>query len=235
MTRVVEIDTRELTVTPIFKMLNIENIPKSETAGHAVLEMREVVEVRFAGSNNYSPVFPSDGFYRREGNKVITYAERWPDQYMAFKNGNPQEAAGTPLEMLRPYGITPEQLSLCRALKIYSIEALHHLEGQSLKNLGMMGNNLKDQCRKYMADRGNSTTALDKIAELERQIAELTARSTVVPAAEPTPEEIADAVMEADLAALSADQLRDIIEKATGTKPDGRLSHGSLVNLAKGL
>lgn len=235
MTRVVEIDTRELTVTPIFKIVNLENIPKSEEAGHAVMEMRELVEVRFAGSNNYSPVFPSDAFHKREGNRVITYAERWPDQYLAFKQGNPQEAAGTPLEMLRPYGITPEQLSLCRALKIYSIEALHHLEGVGLKNLGMMGNALKDCTRRYMADRSKSSNALDEIEELKRQIAELQSKSTSVPEKEASPEEIADAVMTADLAAMGDQDLRDMIERVTGSKPDGRLSHASLVNLAKGL
>lgn len=235
MTRVVEIDTRELTVTPVFKMMNLENVPKSEEAGHAVMEMREMVEVRFAGSNNYSPVFPSDGFWKREGNKVITYAERWPDQYVAFKQGNPQEASGTPLEMLRPYGITPEQLSLCRALKIYSIEALHHLEGTSLKNLGMMGNNLKDQCRKYMADRGRGMEATTEIEELKRQIAELQSRSTVPPVVEATPTEIENVQLEADLAAMDEPALRGMIEKVTGQKPDGRLSHASLVNMAKGL
>lgn len=235
MTRVVEIDTRELTVTPVFKMMNLENIPKSEEAGHAVMEMREMVEVRFAGSNNYSPVFPSDGFWKREGNKVITYAERWPDQYVAFKQGNPQEASGTPLEMLRPYGITPEQLSLCRALKIYSIEALHHLEGPNLKNLGMMGNNLKEQCRKYMADRGRGMDATSEIEELKRQIAELQGRSTVPPVVEATPAEIENVQIEADLAAMDEATLRGMIEKVTGAKPDGRLSHASLVNMAKSL
>jgi hypothetical protein len=52
MTGVVEIDPREITITPIFKYIEVENIPKSEKAGHAVLETKEVVEVRFAGSKN---------------------------------------------------------------------------------------------------------------------------------------------------------------------------------------
>src|SRR3546814_17192949 len=64
------------------------------------METKEVVEVRFAGSKNYSPIFPVDAFWKREGNRVITYGERWPDQYRQFKEGNPQEANGTP----RSYG-----------------------------------------------------------------------------------------------------------------------------------
>src|SRR5690606_39694820 len=156
MTRVVEIDTRDLTVTPFFKVIEVENIPKSETAGHAVKEMVEVVEVRFAGSNNYAPIFPAHQTWRREGNKAITYAERWADQYREFKEGNPQQAKGTPLEMLRPYGATEEQLSICRVHRIYSIEALDHLEGDKLKSLGMMGNSLKELARKYRADHSRS-------------------------------------------------------------------------------
>src|SRR6478609_7089022 len=100
MVDVAVIDMQDINVTPVFRVMEIENIPKSEEVGHLVKEMHEVVQIRFAGSNNYSPVFPSKAFYRREGNNVITYAERFKDQYRQFKEGNPQEARGTPLEML---------------------------------------------------------------------------------------------------------------------------------------
>src|SRR3546814_9721665 len=69
MARVVAIDPHEITITPVFKILEVENVPKSEVAGHAVMETKEVVEVRFAGSKNYSPIFPVDAFWKREGNR----------------------------------------------------------------------------------------------------------------------------------------------------------------------
>lgn len=225
------IDPRDITITPIFRWMDIENIPKSEEAGYLVKENREVVQVRFAGSSNYSPIFPVDAFYKREGNQVITYRERWADQYRQFKNGDPQEASGTPLEMLRKYGITPEHLSLCRTMKIYSIEALHDLEGPNLKNLGMAANSLKEQARRYMADRSGGTEAISRIAELEAELAKMKALSTVVPEHEPTEEEMALA----RLSVLTEEELRAFIEDKTGAKPDGRLKHESLVNLAKGL
>src|SRR5690606_9309080 len=196
MTRVVEIDTRDLTVTPFFKVIEVENIPKSETAGHAVKEMVEVVEVRFAGSNNYAPIFPAHQTWRREGNKAITYAERWADQYREFKEGNPQQAKGTPLEMLRPYGATEEQLSICRVHRIYSIEALDHLEGDKLKSLGMMGNSLKELARKYKADHSASASAIKEIEELKKRIAELESTSTTIPEVE---EELYEAMTEDEL------------------------------------
>lgn len=231
MTEVVAIDPRDITVTPVFRWMEIENIPKSEDAGYLVKENHEVVQVRFAGSNNYSPIFPVNAFYKREGNQIITYAERWAEQYRQFKQGNPQEANGTPLEMLRQYGITPEQLSLCRTMKIYSIEALHALEGPNLKNLGMAANGLKEKANQYMADRAGGSGALARIAELEAEIAKMKELSTVVPEHEPDEFEME----EARLKAMSEDELRAFIEERTNSKPDGRLKHESLVNLAKGL
>jgi hypothetical protein len=237
MTRIVEIDPREITITPVFKMMNIENVPKSERAGHLVMEMHECVEVRFAGSKNYSPIFPAGAFSRREGNAVITYAERWPEQYRQFKEGNPQEANGTPLEMLRPYNITPEALSLCRALKIYSIEALHHLEGTAAKSLGMSANKLKDAARQFMADRASNSGALDELETLKARIAELESASTRVPAADPKPEEIEAAVATADAAyqAMEDPALKDLIRDRTGIRPAGNPSRDTLLRTLKEL
>lgn len=232
------IDARDVLVTPVFRWIDLENIPKSEEAGYMVKEQMEVVQVRFAGSNNYSPVFPVNAFWRREGNTVITYAERWADQYRQFKQGNPQEAHGTPLEMLRPYGVTPEELSLCRAMKIYSIEALDALDGPNLKNIGMGANKLKAMATKYLAEKNNGAGAADRIAALEAQIAALMAASTRVPAEEPTPEDMDQAAAEVEevmFGAMTDDELRDYINEKSGSRPDGRYKTESLVNMAKSL
>ena len=58
----VAIDTREITVTPVFKHITVEDVPASEAEGRQVMKTLEVVEVRFAGSKLYSPVFPVDPF-----------------------------------------------------------------------------------------------------------------------------------------------------------------------------
>lgn len=233
MTRVVEIDERDITITPFFKVIEVENIPKSETAGYAVMEMKEVVEVRFAGQKNYAPIFLANDFWKREGNRVITYAERWPDQYRAFKEGDPQEAMGTPLEMLRPFGVTPEQLSLCRALRIYSIEALHRTEGQAAKALGMSANVLKDAARTFLAERNGSIGQANEIETLRARIAELEARSTTVPTVEPSPEEVDAAIQAADdqIAAMSDTDIKDELEILTGARPRGNPSRATLESL----
>lgn len=225
------IDMNEIHVTPVFRMMEIENIPKSEEAGHLVKEMHEVVQIRFAGSNNYSPIFPAKAFYKREGNNVITYAERFADQYRQFKEGNPQEAKGTPLEMLTPYGITPEMLSLCRTMKVYSIEALDGLEGPNLKNLGMEANKLKDMARRWMAGQSSNKNLMDEVAQLKAKLAELEGKqpSVVVPVV--TQDEVANV----ELDSKTDDEIRALLFKKTGVKPDGRLGRTALLNMAKGL
>lgn len=230
----VPIDTREITITPVFKHITVEDIAASEREQRPVMKTMEAVEVRFAGSKLYSPVFPTDAMWKRDGHKIVTYAERWADQYRDFLAGNDQRAAGTPLEMLKPYGISDSQLSLCRALKIYSIEALHQLEGPNLKSLQMNANPLKEMARSYMADRSSGASASSEIEELRRQIEELTAAQTI-PVKEATPAEIetAIAVADADYEAMSDDALKAFIKAKTGQAPRGTPGHDWLVNAAR--
>lgn len=231
MTNVVAIDEKEIQITPVFKMMNLENIPKSETAGYPVMEMKEMVEIRFAGSRNYQPEVPVDSFWKREGNRVFTFAERWPEQYRAFKEGSPQEANGTPLEMLRPHGATPEQISLCRALKIYSIEALHYLEGPGVKALGMNANRLKQAARDFMAEKSNRQSDFSELEALRAELAAMKAQmSTVVPETPATEAEIDAALEAADAAyaAMSDADIKDEIEKLSGVRPRGNPSRATL-------
>ena len=217
----VPIDTREITITPVFRYETIEDVPASEREGRLVMTTVEVVEVRFAGSKLYSPVFPVSAFWKRDGHKVVTYAERWSEQYRAFLEGRPAEAEGTPLEMLKPYGISDAQLSLCRALKIYSVEALHHLEGTPLKSLGMSSNELKAMASKFMADRMSGGNHADEIAALK---AEIEALKRGVPA-----DEKAELAQVDDLTAQADDDarkkaLKDEIEAILQVRPRGNPS-----------
>jgi hypothetical protein len=230
MAQLAVIDDRDITITPVFKWIELENVPQSETMGQAVMESKEVVEVRFAGSKLYSPVFPTDAFYQRVGNQVISYAERWPEQYRAFKEGNPQEASGTPLEMLRTYDVTPEQLSLCRALRIYSVEALDRLEGAGFKSLGMHSNRLREAAKAFLADRDKGKSALSRVDELEAEIAAL--RAQMVPVQDSTPSAIEQALQAADdaFSGRTDEELKADIAELTGSRPRGNPSRATLVN-----
>lgn len=216
----VPIDTRDITVTPVFKFITVEDVPASERERQQIMKTLEVVEVRFAGSRNYSPIFPTDAFWKREGHHTLTYAERWADQYRAFLAGDEQRASGTPLEMLKPYGITESQLSLCRALKIYSIESLDNLEGTALKSLQMNANPLKDMARKYIADRAAGDASSHEIAALR---AEIEALRQAIPLTDPKPAEIEAAIAraDADYEAMTDEQLKAELTARTGAKPKG--------------
>lgn len=234
MAHAVAIDMRDIQVVPFFKHVTVEDINASEREGHAVMKVREVVEVRFAGSKLYSPVFPTDAMWKREGGRTITYAERWADQYRDFLAGADQKAAGTPLEMLKPYGVSDAQLSLCRALKIYSIEALHALEGPNLKSLGMSQNALKGMARSYMADRSSGAGSMTEIEALKREIEALKGAAKI-PAADPSPADIESAVKAADseFDAMTDDQLKAFIKEKVGQAPRGTPGRDWLINAAR--
>lgn len=232
MTQVAVIDPKDITITPVFKHIEVEDVNASEREGHLVKKTLEVVEVRFAGSRNYSPVFPAGATWKREGNQSITYAERWGDQYRAFKEGDPQEAQGTPLELLKPHGITPELVSLCRTLKIYSIEALYALEGERLKTLGMNANKLKDAARAFMSERQTLSGQSDEIAKLKAEIEALKAASSGVPEKDPSADEIAAAIEKADseFSDMSDDDIKAEIAELAGSKPRGTPTRETLEN-----
>jgi len=240
----VPIDVRDITVTPVFRYESIEDINASEREGRLVKKVRPVVEVRFAGSRNYSPVFPVDAQWRIHNGRKQTYAERWSEQYRAFLEGGSQEAMGTPLENLRSYGISESQLSLCRALKIYSVEALHHLEGDALKALQMAGNDLKKMARDFMADRQTKAATADEVAELRAEIARMKLaqagaepQTTEVLVKEATPSELeaATAAANAEYAALTNDELKAFIKDRTGAAPRGTPTRDFLLNTVREL
>lgn len=231
MTYVAQIDNHEISVVPRFKYVTYEDVPQSEIAGHAVMKTREMVEIRFAGTKLYQPCVPVDSFWKRDGHKVLTYAERWPEQYRAFLSGDDQIADGTPLEMLRPFGITPSQLSLCRALKIHSIEALHSIQSEAVKNLGMSGNALKAMAARWMETRPGASAPSDEIASLRAEIAALKA-ANVIPEDQAKPEDIDAIVPLADEDARKA-ALKDQIREKTGITPRGNPSIATLEAMLK--
>lgn len=231
MTYVAQIDMHEISVVPRFKYVTYEDVPQSEIHGYPVMKTREMVEIRFAGNKNYEPCVPVDSFWKRDGHKIMTYAERWPEQYRAFLTGDEQIADGTPLEMLRPFGITPSQLSLCRALKIHSIEALNAIQSEAVKNLGMSGNALKEMAKRYVENRPVTVTQSDELAALRAEIAALKA-ANVIPADQAKPEEIDAIVPLADEDARKA-MLKDQIREKTGITPRGNPSLATLEAMLK--
>lgn len=213
-------ESKRHTVTPYFRYESLLNEPQSRIQGKAVHDLSEVVELRFAANSSYKPVFLVDEMCESdpETGRIITWAERYKPQYQAFLAGSEQEAEGTPLEELLPYGISQAQLSLCRALNIYSIEALAHIEGPGIKKLGVHGNTIKPMAQRYLDDRRAGSNQQAEINELRRQLAEV--RSTVIPVeVPPAPEEPQEDAAKA---------IKDEIQALTGARPKGNPSLATL-------
>lgn len=216
-------DTNLYQITPHFRFESIENIPASERSGQPVYETREVVELRFAGDRHYKPVFPVDAMYERQGLRVITFAEKWAPQYRAFLAGEGQQAEGTPLENLKPYGITPAQISLCRALNIHTVEALHGLEGKNLKSLGPMHTNvLKPMAKKFMDTLAAVSDSSSEVEALKERIRQLEG------AAKPA-DVVESAVAVSDDDPRTNDELKAAIVEITGKLPRGNPSRATLI------
>lgn len=214
--------------TPYFKYLNVFNEPQSKLQGKPVYELLPVVEIRFPANPQYKPVFGVDEqcTVDEDTGRVITWAERYKNQYAAFVAGAEQQAEGTPLEELLPYGISQAQLSICRALSIYSIEQLVHLEGPAVKRLGIHANDLKPMAQRFMDARRDGSQQQSEINELKRQLAELQGKqdaplSNVMQDAEPE--------LPSGYEDMSDDQLKEEIAKIAGNKPRGNPSRETLI------
>ncbi|WP_336947223.1 hypothetical protein [Asaia sp. HN010] len=219
-------------VTPYFRHLAVEDIPASEREGKLVMRTIEAVEIRIAGDNKFVGVFPVDAMAFRDGRHTITYAERFADEYKMFLEGAAQESAGTPLEELAAYGITPAQLSICRALKVYSIEALHRMDGPNLRSLGVHANALREMADRYMADRATGSAAQKRIEELEAKLAELQGQ-TLATSADLGPVSDDDSIDAGQFDALTDDQLKTYIKDTTGSAPRGQPSRERLLAMAR--
>ena len=216
-------------MVPLFKYERILNQERSIEEGRPVVEIMEVVEMRFAQNPNYVPVFPVDAVYRTINGRVITFAERWKEQRDAFHAGEQQHAIGTPLEELKQYGATPAQISLCRASSIQTIEALHNLQGAARKKLGIVGNDMLPMAKKWMEARSANigTENTDRIAELEalvRALLESKGGDQVTEDEEPVVLDANDPYPD-----KSDSDLKDMIEARFGAKPKGNPSRATLL------
>lgn len=212
----------------LFKNGTKENPAKSIVAGRPISDDEEQVEIRAPGSHDVK-VFPAhelcplkirDPYTGAE--RAITYAQRFKRQYEQFAAQHAQTRTGTPLDLV-PFVTEAKKLEL-RGLNIYTVEALAHIDGQELKNLGVGGRELKNAAIAFIDKAQQAAPALEQQAEL----AALRARNQA---------------LEDDMAALksrqtsgfenmTAEQLREYITAHSGHAPHGSLSLKVLQRMA---
>lgn len=212
-----ESDFAEKAVYPIFSYESLENIAKSEQAGIPIFEEIEMVSVHIAGERNLVHTARVNEECGRDGFRKVTWAERFKEEYAAWKDGGVQGVRGTPLAALQQFGVTQEQISLCIARKVHTVEALMQLEGQNLKGLGMEANALREAAANYMADRNDKRTLAAELAEVREELARLKVGQPIA-----VDDEYAD---------LSDSQIKDRIATLYGERPRGNPNRATLVSL----
>ena len=219
-------------IVAIFKELAVKDEVASLAAGRPVFVDEEIVELHYPGSKNWS-AHPATSFSNwvidpTTGEQTkVTYAERFRRQYQQFKAHATQTKVGTPLQYV-PF-LTEARRAELRAQNIYTVEALAHVDGQELKNLGQGGRDMKNAAMEYVA--ASQTGAIS--AQVQAELEALRAKNQV---------------MEEDLAALKAAkvpgpndefdemdlaQLREYITSNTGQAPLGTLNRKNLLRLAR--
>jgi hypothetical protein len=214
---------------PTFRNHAVPNEAKSITAGRPIYDDVEVVDIRRAGSRDFS-THPSTEFARwvidpRTGGQIKeTYAERFRHQYQQYKAQAQQTLTGTPLDVA-PF-LSEARRAEMRALNVLTVEQLAHVDGQELKNLGPGGRDLKNQAMEYIEQSKTNAPTMQLAAELE---AERARRQTL--------EEDVEALKrrldgEGQFKDMTDDQIREFITSNAGHAPQGNLPRKTLVRMA---
>ena len=87
---------------------------------------------------------------RTLASSVVSHAERFAMQYRQFKMQDVQTKAGTPLTHVN--FLTEARRAELRALNIYTVEALAHVDGQELKISDTADEITKNKADAYLED-----------------------------------------------------------------------------------
>jgi hypothetical protein len=223
----------DASLVALFKNHPMPNKAKSAEQGRPIFDDMEIVEVRFAGSRNWSP-FPAHARSHwsvdpHTGEQIeVTYAERFARQYRQFREHAAQTKTGTPLEYV-PF-LTVAQRTGLHAVNLYTVEQLAAIDGQELKNIGQGGREWKNLAQEYLAETKNNAPNAQLQAELEA----LRAKNLV----------LQDDLERAKTAApnggsefedMTELQLRDYIKTHSGHEPQGNLNRKTLMQMATGM
>lgn len=215
----------------------VENPRLSLAEGRPIFEDVEMIRIKFVGDNKKELVAPANAtsVRDRDSNRWLTYKERFPKHYEAFRAGEAMHADGTPLNEL-PF-LTQSKRAELRALNIHTAEAIEQLDGTLLARLGMGGRALKDQVTAWLSKArgasletklaGENAGLRQQMEAMQAQLAELMRGAGATPA----PSTARDA------AASPFDQWADEdikawLKDATGSAPRGNPSHQTLVRMA---
>jgi hypothetical protein len=159
----------EAALVPLFRNMAVPNRSKSAAEGRPIFDDLVVVDIRYPGTRNYG-TFPAtqmshwiDDPHTGE-QRAISYAERFPRQYMQFMEQAEQTKSGTPLDFAG--FLTEGKRAELRTQNIYTVEVLAMIEGTELKNLGPGGRDLKNKAQEYLDNSKTNAPNTQLQAEL---------------------------------------------------------------------
>lgn len=204
-----------------FFMEAVENKRKSEAEKRPIFDDVEMVRIIIPGDTKRKPVFRAhEMHYVPAEKRQMTYAERFPGQYKAFRENIEDFVSGTPLSEL-PF-LTVARRAEMKHLGIVTVEQLAGLQDNNMKKLGMDGRGIVEKAKAYLA-AAKDTAEVD---DLRRQVAELKAQIGTV-----TGPTVGYAQPETDpYEGFEDDDLRNMIKDGGGKVPPGRASRATLIS-----
>lgn len=160
------------TARPIFQVRAVQNKFKTEKEGRPIFDNLEYVEIVVPGNK--------DRLARKVREDDI---RRWPQHYKAFKeHSDGKFVTGTPIGEWS--FLTPHQVATCKALNVFSVEALAMLPEEPLRKLGPGSYELQKKAKDFLNNENDSSK---KIKELQTKLEAALARITELEGKEPTP------------------------------------------------
>ncbi len=156
-----------------------ENKRASKDAGHLVYDQVEMIEITIPGDRTYQPHFPAhescvtyDAALREDD--LRTWAERYPEEYRAFKMNASQDPLGTPVEQWPV--LSRQMISQLKALGLPTVESIASMNPRNRGALGASADQLIAQANVFVSsmkpvdDRG---AMMDELAAMRAEIEEL--------------------------------------------------------------
>lgn len=193
-----------------FYMDERKNEALTRERGHAVFDDIEMVAIVIPGNSLGTIRAPADSACTMPDGRVVTYKDRFPDDYDRFKAGQAPGITGIPLKNV-PF-LTRAEVSTLEAQNVYTVEQLADMGGAVLRNLGPSGRQWQQNAMGYLQGASVVSDANAVAEQYESRIRELEAK--LAEQAKPVEPDDGD----------RKDDLKRQIEELAGHRPRGNPS-----------
>ena len=208
-----------------------QNKSKSAEAGRPIFDSVEMCEVIVAGDKHFRPHFPAheptvtyDSATQTEDRR--TWAERYPDEYRAFKQQGFSATSGTPVEAW-PI-LTRAQVAELKALDIFTVEQIADMADRNRHVLGAGARDLIAKAKAYIDQAADASVPQRLASENEALKAEIERLKAQAPDDDDEGDED-----EGEFAGLTVAEIKDWIKDRTGEALKGNPKRATLIRQAK--